>query len=58
VAHKPHFVEEALEDLGKNETDFPDAQSMMDAVLTWHGIQGFTQSIMDSVDYCREVKDD
>ena len=52
------FVEEALKDLEKEPADFPDAQSMMDAVLNWQGIQGFTQSIMDSVDYCRAVKDD
>lgn len=55
----PHFLAEAFEDLALTRTEvatFPPT-SLLDAALKWHGIIGYTETILDAIEAiaCREA---
>lgn len=52
------WVAEALEgrELRKQEVMDMSVEEMLDHVFEWHGFIGFTRSIIDAVDNCRNME--
>ena len=49
------FIAEAFEDLGMTEERLilMTLEEILDAVLSWHGIQGYTSTILDAIERLR-----